>query len=87
MDTVPININIELVEKATPILQRYGIDIETALNVFLMQMINDVSRVSFDQGIKETVYKRPPFQFGCLRGLLEISDDFDDVLVVFEEYM
>ena len=36
---------------------------------------------------KETNYVRPAFQFGCLSGVLDIDDDFSDVLADFEEYM
>ena len=30
---------------------------------------------------------RPPMQFDCLKGVLIIDDDFDDVLADFEGYM
>jgi len=85
MDTISINLNRELAERAKPVFSYYGINIETALNVYLMQVISDVnplSRIS-----EKAKYVRPPFQFGCLKGILNIDDDFSDVLADFEGYM
>ena len=85
MDTISVNLNRELASKARPVLNRYGIDIETALNVYLMQVISDVKPLS--QRNEKTEYVRPAFQFGCLKGILKIDDDFIDVLADFKEYM
>ena len=85
MDTIPVNLNRELATKAKPILSRYGIDIETALNVYLLQVISDVKPLS--QRSEKTEYVRPAFQFGCLKGVLIIDDDFSDVLADFKEYI
>jgi hypothetical protein len=85
MDTVPVNLNRELTTKAKPVLSRYGIDIETALNVYLMQVISDVKPLM--QRSEKAEYVRPPMQFDCLKGILNINDDFSDVLADFKEYM
>ncbi|MCL2068968.1 MAG: hypothetical protein FWH00_03625 [Oscillospiraceae bacterium] len=85
MDTISVNLNRELASKAKPVLSRYGIDIETALNVYLMQVISDVK--PFLQKSEKTGFVRPDFQFGCLKGILNIDDDFSDVLADFKEYM
>ncbi|MDR1135507.1 MAG: DUF2281 domain-containing protein [Clostridiales Family XIII bacterium] len=85
MDTIPVNLNRELAAKARPVLSHYGIDIETALNVYLMQVISDVK--PFLQKSEKTEFVRPEFQFGCLKGILNIDDDFSDVLADFKEYM
>ena len=85
MDTISVNINRELAVKAKPLLSRYGIDIETALNVYLMQVISDVKLLSLQS--EKTKNVRPEFQFGCLKGILNIDDDFSDVLADFKEYM
>ena len=85
MDTISVNLNRELAAKAEPVLSHYGIDIETALNVYLMQVIKDIKPV-FSQDEKAE-YVRPEFQFGCLKGVLDIDDDFSDVLEDFKEYM
>ena len=85
MDTISVNLNRELATKAKPVFNHYGIDIETALNVYLMQVISEISLLSRQSESAEFV--RPPFQFGCLKGILDIDDDFSDVLADFEEYM
>ena len=85
MDTISVNLNRELAIKAKPVLSHYGIDIETALNIYLMQIISDVKPLSHH--IKKAEYVRPEFQFGCLKGILNIDDDFREVLEDFKEYM
>ena len=85
MDTIPVNLNRELATKARPVLSRYGIDIETALNVYLLQVISDARPLSHQD--EKLEYVRPAFQFGCLKGVLNIDDDFSDVLADFKEYM
>jgi len=85
VDTISVNLNRELATKARPVLSHYGLDIETALNVYLMQVISDGK--PFLQKSEKTEFVRPEFQFGCLKGILNIDDDFSDVLADFKEYM
>ncbi|MCL2052146.1 MAG: DUF2281 domain-containing protein [Lachnospiraceae bacterium] len=85
MDTISVNLNRELAAKARPVLSHYGIDIETALNAYLMQVVTDIK--PFLQKSEKTDFVRPEFQFGCLKGILNIDDDFSDVLADFKEYM
>ena len=85
MDTICVNLNRELATKAKPILRHYGIDIETALNVYLMQVMSDIK--PFSPQSEKAEYVRTAFQFGCLKGILNVDDDFSDVLVDFKEYM
>ena len=85
MDTIPVNLDRELAAKARPVLNRYGIDIETALNVYLMQVISNIKPLS--QRSENAEYVRPAFQFGCLKGVLNIDDDFSCVLADFKEHM
>ncbi len=85
MDTISVNLSKELAAKAKPVLSRYGIDIETALNIYLTQIIAGIG--SLTRVSEPAEYVRPPFQFGCLKGLLDVDYNFDDVLDDFEEYM
>ena len=39
MDTISINLNRELATKAMPVLSYYGMDIEAALNSYLMRVV------------------------------------------------
>ena len=85
MDTISIKLNRELATKAMPVLSHYGIDIETALNAYLLQVVLDVKPLLLQsENVKQV---RPPMQFDCLKGILNIDDDFSDVLVDFKEYM
>ena len=85
MDTISVNLNRELAAKALTVFNHYGIDIETALNVYLMQVVSDANPLLKKSDVTEFV--RPDFQFGCLKGVLDIDDDFSDVLADFKEYM
>ena len=67
-----------LIEEADEIVT--GKRVETAT-----QVISDVKPLS--QKSEEAEYVRPAFQFGCLKGVLKIDDDFSDVLADFKEYM
>ena len=84
MDTISVNLNRELATKAKPILGHYGIDIETALNTYLVQIISDIKPLF---AYEKEEYVRPPMQFDCLKGILDIDDDFSDVLSDFKDYM
>ncbi|MDR1204182.1 MAG: hypothetical protein LBL26_01685 [Peptococcaceae bacterium] len=85
MDTIFVKVNGELAARAKSIFSRYGVDMETALNMYLMQVISNVGASSLRQ--EKAEYVRPPFQFGSLKGVLNIDDDFSDVLADFKEYM
>ena len=85
MDTISVNLNRELAVRAKPVFNHYGIDIETALNVYLMQVISSVNPQL--PRSENAEYLRPPMQFDCLKGIFNIDDDFGDVLADFEEYM
>ena len=50
-----------------------------------MQVISDVKPLSRKND--EAEYVRPAFQFGSLKGILKIDDDFSEVLTDFKEYM
>ena len=92
MDAISVDLNRDLVEKATSVLNNYGIDVETAINSYLIQIISGIGgfrgeNLLTEEMADETRYVRPPMQFDCLKGILEIGDDFSDVLADFEEYM
>ena len=86
-DTISIKLNRELAAMARPVLRHYGIDIETALNIYLMQIITNSKPLFPESNVADVKYVRPPMQFDCLKGILVIDDDFGDVLADFQEYM
>jgi hypothetical protein len=72
-------------QRGAPIFRRYGFDLETAVNAYLMQIATDISMLP--HGREKTEYVRPPMQFDCLKGVLDIGDDFSDVIADFKEYI
>ena len=80
------NINIrtdsELKAKAQTVLSDLGLDMSTAINVFLKQVV-------YKQEIPFTISKPPKktVKFGGWEGKISMSDDFDAPLDDFKEYM
>jgi hypothetical protein len=58
MKTVSVMVNGELAERARPVFRRYGFDLETALNAYLMQIVTDIAVRSREQ--EQAEYVRPP---------------------------
>jgi len=88
------NVNIrtdsEIKAKAQEIFASLGLDMTTAINLFLRQTVKyrDLPFVigttpAMDKPLGQI--KRPPFQFGTLR--FDISENFDEPLDDFKEYM
>jgi len=79
------NINIrtttELKAQATDVLRRMGLDMSTAVNLFLTQVVNK-NAIPFEI----TAPPRPTAKLGGWEGKGFISDDFDDPIPEFEEY-
>ena len=89
MQTTHINIrsDIEIKNKAQEIFTSLGLDMSTAINIFLRETIrqNDLPFVlTTDNKPKK---KSRAEMFGCLRGQYKIADDFDAPLDDFKEYM
>ncbi|MDR3164572.1 MAG: type II toxin-antitoxin system RelB/DinJ family antitoxin [Synergistaceae bacterium] len=80
------NINIstdsEIKAKAAAILADLGLDMSTAFNIFLRQVIN---RRGIPFAIIQTPIKEP--KPGGWEGKIWMSDDFDEPLSDFNEYM
>jgi len=88
------NINIcvggELEARAQSVLANFGLDVPTAFNMFLTQVV-DRGTLSFE--IDEPLELQPekptklPFGRGCMKGKMWMADDFDAPLEDFREYM
>ena len=89
MQTTHINIrsDIETKSKAQEIFASLGLDMSTAINLFLRQTVrqNDMPFV-LSTNVKPRNKSRTEM-FGCLRGEYKITDDFDTPLDDFIEYM
>ena len=89
MQTTHINIrsDVETKSKAQEIFASLGLDMSTAINMFLRQTVrqNDLPFVlSTNVNLKNKSRKE---MFGCLRGEYKIADDFDAPLEDFMEYL
>jgi len=80
---INIRIDSEVKTKAQDVLDSLGMDMTTAINIFLRQAIRQ-------QGIPFSILtgqiKKTP-QPGCMKGKIWMSDDFDEPLEDFSEYM
>ena len=94
------NINIctdgELEARAQSVLANLGLDMATAINMFLTQVVDketlpfEMTADDFDAPIEvqentKQVKKVP--QLGCMEGKIWMADDFDAPMEEFEEYM
>lgn len=84
MATTNINIHTDdkIKEKAQSILADLGLDMSTAINVFLIQVVHRKA-IPFD--ISKSVSKRA--KMGGWEGKIVMSDDFNAPMDEFKEYM
>ncbi len=80
------NINVrtdsELKAKAQAILESVGLDMSTAINVFLHQIV-------YKKGIPFEITNptQKSIEFGKYKGQIWMSDDFNEPMEEFKEYM
>ncbi|MCL2045216.1 MAG: type II toxin-antitoxin system RelB/DinJ family antitoxin [Oscillospiraceae bacterium] len=89
MKTTHINIrtDVETKSKAQKIFKSLGLDMSTAINMFLLQTVR-LNDLPFVLSTNAKPSKKPREEmFGCLRGEYKIADDFDAPLDDFKEYM
>jgi DNA-damage-inducible protein J len=87
MSGTNINIRTDSTTKheAQKILSDLGLDMTTAFNMFLRQII---IRKGIPFTIEKTPLKKTKTQlFGSLKGKIDVSKDFDEPLDDFKEYM
>ena len=85
-----VNINIrtdsEVKQHAQKLFESLGMDMTTAVNIFLRQAVNK-NTLPFDiLPIKEKESGKIP-RFGSMKGKITMSEDFDEPLDDFREYM
>jgi len=87
MATTIINVSTdsEIETKAQEIFASHGLDMASAINMFLDQTVkqNDIPLVSLTP--EQKVKSNRDAMFGCLRGKYDIADDFDEPLDDFKE--
>lgn len=87
MTNINIRTDSEIKSKAQDIFTSLGLDMTTAINLFLRQTVrqNDLPFVVTTN--PKTDKKLRATMFGCLRGQYKIAEDFDAPLEDFREYM
>jgi DNA-damage-inducible protein J len=87
------NINIrtdsETKVRAQQIFSALGLDMTTAINLFLRQTVrmNDIPFVLTTKTKLSNTGDKLPFGRGCMKGKILIAEDFDAPLDDFKEYM
>ena len=83
------NINIrvdgEVKNKAQDVFAGLGMDMTTAVNVFLRQVIRK-NGIPFELVTENPAPQKTP-KLGCMKGKIWMSEDFDEPLEDFKEYM
>jgi len=85
--TISVTADSEVIYKAKEIFASQGLDLTKAVDILLNQTVH---QNSFPLDIPpETKPAKVPFSslMGCLRGQYKMSDDFDEPLEDFKEYM
>jgi len=85
---VNICIGSELEARAQSVLADLGLDMTTAINMFLTQMV-DRESLPFEVDEVKTVRKKRPVSElrGIFKGKIWMADDFDEPLEEMREYM
>jgi len=80
-----INVRVDgnVKDQAQDVFASLGMDMTTAINIFLRQAIRKKG-IPFEL-VTEPQKKVP--KFGCMKGKIWMSDDFDEPLDDFKEYM
>jgi len=81
---INIRVDSEVKNKAQEIFFDFGLDMTTAVNIFLRQVIRK-NGIPFDMVSEKTQPKTP--KLGCMKGKIWVSEDFDEPLEDFKEYM
>ena len=83
LTNINIRIDSEVKTQAQDILASLGLDMTTAINIFLRQAIRQRG-IPF--AISTDALRKAP-KPGCMKGKIWMADDFDAPLEDFKEYM
>ncbi|MCL1820536.1 MAG: type II toxin-antitoxin system RelB/DinJ family antitoxin [Oscillospiraceae bacterium] len=88
MAAVTININSELEAKAKSVFADLGLDMSTAINIYLAQVVYREA-IPFEISKSKTANKKIPLSElrGKWKGQVWMSDDFNEPLEEMREYM
>ena len=80
---INIRVDSDIKNKAQDVFSAIGLDMTTAINIFLRQAIRR-NGIPFKL-VADTPQKTP--KLGCMKGKIWMSEDFDEPLEDFKEYM
>jgi len=80
---INIRVDSDVKTKAQDVFSSIGLDMTTAINIFLRQAIR-TNGIPFSL-VADTPQKIPTL--GCMKGKIWMADDFDEPLEDFKEYM
>ena len=94
-ETISINTNAVLREQADELFAEFGLDISSAINLFLRQAVREKAipfAVRLPKRRIARVAKTPQVElektgFGCMKGEIWMAEDFNAPLDDFREYM
>jgi len=91
MEFVSVNVRMErkIKVEAEKLFADLGINMSSAINIFIRQAIRQNKmpfEISADKTVESEVKNRRS-AFGCLKGKINVPDDFNEPLDDFEEYM
>jgi DNA-damage-inducible protein J len=89
MTNINIRTDSETKARAQQIFSTLGLDMTTAVNLFLRQTVrmNDIPFVLTTKTTQSNPVDKLPFGRGCMKGKIQMAEDFDAPLEDFEEYM
>jgi len=88
--SLAIPINPDIGNQAQLVCKEMGLDIITAIDYFLRQIVHNRAAIPFDAMLaqaSETKGKGKPVIYGGWEGKAKIADDFNAPIDDFEEYM
>jgi DNA-damage-inducible protein J len=85
---INIRTDSEVKEQAQALFAKLGMDMTTAINLFLRQTLRERAipfGISLQPAEERAAPLRRPLQYDCLKGKVWIADDFDAPLDDFKE--
>ena len=85
---INIRVDSDIKNKAIDVFSSLGMDMSTAINIFLRQAIRK-NGIPFEVVNEQTKKRRTPPQLGCMKGRIHEAADHDwfEPIEEFEEYM
>ena len=89
MTNINIRTDNETKAEAQQIFASLGLDMTTAINLFLRQTVrmNDMPFVLTTKTARTSESGKLPHSRGCMKGKMRMADDFDEPLDDLKEYM